>query len=306
MDDMTDFWKKLETLKVKPMKVKEDFKARLLSGNIKINFNGHMGFSVEPVALNDIPGSEWTREHIMNTIMNTIMSGFVGDVDWISIEYDGVPFEPTRLDPVIMNSGHNNCGECGKRIVYEFDGENVNVVNHNREDNMICPEPGEIQTYKVSIDCPSGRMVFANDIRNLVPEADKDRYINYNSEIKKTVQDYAECGMFHIFVGNSCPSIFNNNGELTIGNQYEDDDGNIIEGIAGEDVGSVCTDLWWVCAMDEELFYVLATAKGWSKKNIDYMIDCTADVEPGVYEMTVYPRPPYTGDTEVYGTIKKK
>ena len=277
------------------MKIRDDFKRNVTSGKYKINMNGHHGYSRDDFELS-VFDDKWTIKYFLDKIMNGLRS----DVDWIGIEYDGDPFNPTPQNPVTL-CGFDTCGECGKDVNWIFDGQTISVINKNKQDNFICPESGGIQSWKVFLNIPSGKIVFGNDFRGLVPEGNANRYVNYECEIRSTTYDYIDQQMFHSFVGNTCPSVFVDNNDITVGNFY-DDEPLEQEPISGTNIGSVCTDLWWVSAMDQDLYIKLSDDKGVSSENRERNVDCTAEVDPGMYEITCYRK---TEDTNVFVKFKK-
>lgn len=106
---------------------------------------------------------------------------------------------------------------------------------------------------EVEMNVPSGKIIVMNDIREFWPEADEAEGYSLNATLglKKTTEGYGRAGMFHGFVGNSCPGVFKNGDFYTIGNEGQDwDTDEVVEPIDGEPVAGVCTDLWWYCIAD--------------------------------------------------------
>lgn len=284
----------------------ELFKTNLASGIIKVNFNGHFSQSTESISLNEIK-DKYRQRYFEDKITSA--------ASW-SMVYADEPFIASKTKLGYLDKHmFETCGECGNRIVFAYDGETVYVVHEEDKDiNTLCTEPGGIREYLSTLSVPSGKLVFANDLRSLVPEGDKDRYVNYNIEIKKTTLDYAAVGMSHGFTGNSCPSVYKDGDTLVVGNNnYDEDDEDGVppeEPIKGEKVGYVCTDLWWYSAMDYNLFMKLTKEKTWPKERIDaYLKDFTVEVTPGEYEIThnlgsdgYY----YAGIPDIYATFRLK
>ena len=106
---------------------------------------------------------------------------------------------------------------------------------------------------EAEMNVPSGKIIVMNDIREFWPEAERlGAYdVNETLGLKKTTEDYGRAGMFHGFVGNSCPGVFKNGDFYSIGNEGQDwDTDEVVEPIDGEHVAGVCTDLWWYCIAD--------------------------------------------------------
>lgn len=86
--------------------------------------------------------------------------------------------------------------------------------------------------------------------------------------------------MFHSFVGNSCPSfglINNNEKELYFGT------GNKIQS-----KGCICTNLWWVSVIDEQILKIRMEKMGYENKEIENIINGLEKitVPKGWYEAT--------------------
>jgi len=126
---------------------------------------------------------------------------------------------------------------------------------------------------------------------------------------KVITEAYAEAGLFHGYVGNSCPSIHRYNGKLLIGNQsYDRKTYNSRDDLPGRSVGSVCTDLWWYSIADkDDLFRRIHEA---GKDPEKYRFDGIAKVKPGRYVLKHYyphfgkPRIKH-GRSEIFAVIER-
>lgn len=158
------------------------------------------------------------------------------------------------------------CHICGEDVSVYFDGENFSIRDECRE---------KIEEYSFDIAVPSGKICFANDLRSFFP--DVDYYVNHFIGIKNTTRDYAKYGMFHPFVGNTCPAVVKRrNGIIEIG-QFKG-------------TNHICTDLWWLSACDASILKKWAEIAGkeWTDEN-DYA-DFIIRVKPGIYRCTTKPR----------------
>jgi hypothetical protein len=144
-----------------------------------------------------------------------------------------------------------------------------------------CSAPNGYPTFDVVLDCPSGKMVWGNDFRDIIPVDEGPDGINATKGIVNVVKAYENAGMFHILVGNSCPSIFQRgDSELCISREYDEDlDESKSPGDGYVDVASICTDLWWVCGMDYDLFKSLCDKTGISEDDLG--VEKVIDVKPG-------------------------
>lgn len=103
----------------------------------------------------------------------------------------------------------------------------------------------------------SGKVIIENDLRSFFKEKEEDFNVNATSGIVKTMDFYAQQGMLHGFVGNSCPGIFlsEKHGQINIGADYNyDTDEELLPDESYKRITSVCTDLWWYSIVDLEHF----------------------------------------------------
>jgi hypothetical protein len=168
---------------------------------------------------------------------------------------------PDRLPPYL-----GSCHVCGEMIYLEravLGGENYQV-------STPCAYPKGIKPFDIKLEVPSGKIVFTNDSRDLVDVKD-DQDVNAIIGTVQTIKAYEAAGMVHFLVGNSCPSIYKTKGGGLRVAPY----GN---GKGGKRVGSICTDLWWVCATDHANYTRLCEAKG-AKPELGNVVA----VKPGTY-----------------------
>ena len=116
----------------------------------------------------------------------------------------------------------------------------------------------------------------------------------------KCILGYAKCNQAHGQVGNSSPGIYlKEDGTYVIGLYGVEDD----VPSPGEEVGSICTDLWCYSIMDYSVAELHAKTLGLKFKSL--LKECSVfEVPPGVYEFThYYPR----GHTlpQVFATFKR-
>lgn len=100
----------------------------------------------------------------------------------------------------------------------------------------------------------SGRVILENDLRDFFKEEDYN--INSAKGIIQTMKHYADQGMLHGFVGNSCPTFIlnKNKGEIIVGMKWNEKTGKKIMPKGFKEWGWVCTDLWWYSVVDYEKF----------------------------------------------------
>lgn len=237
---------------------------------MKINLNGHNGHAPDEGFIDTSTLDEWFQREIEREVERRGLFAKLTEETGIDI--------PTML--------HRRCSECGESMNFTFTAEGLNV-------DRACLTPGGLKPYHVLLDVPSGKIVFANDLRTLVVVEEADVSVNARLGCKQTTEAHARAGMVHISVGNTCPSVFREpDGSLVVASRYipEDDDTLSDEEYARLDaaldqtrLGSICTDLWWYSAMDHDHFLGRCAAEGYEPDDFDIF---TVDVEPGVYAFT--------------------
>ena len=143
---------------------------------------------------------------------------------------------------------------------------------------------------------------------------DKLPSLNEDSGILEHVKLAASLNIVYVFVGNSCPNVYASNGIIAVGDNWrrydadgntrysddEDSDYNEAQenppaGFA--DLGSVCTDLWWVTMLERShLAEILIAHMGEDhRKEIEEYVadsfDVELQVEPGIYTLHYHATP---------------
>lgn len=149
--------------------------------------------------------------------------------------------EPIKIK--FPGSGPEVCSFC-RSSEFLFDG--VSFLAQSP-----CPYKDGIPM-SVELNVPSGRILVGNDFREWfsIDQAIEDSVsVNYASGIKTIVDEYAKQSMLHFFVGNSCPSVTQvAKDSFLVGNHgYQEDKKSALP---GQELGGVCTDLWWVSIVD--------------------------------------------------------
>ena len=203
------------------------------------------------------------------------------------------------------------CYDCAQPLALSLEGNNLHLSCKN-----VCENNSE---FFVDIDFPTGEVVFGDwpdrfsEIKDegWLDECDHGESINYIKGQRQRCEGFAKQGIFHLSVGNTCPSLFYNEATaaIQIGNEHtvpdeedEDDDG---EGIIPEGftkLGYFCTDLWWVTMLDKSRYEEMLSklpgerSKGYYAKKLD-----VATVKPGRYRFHAVPRK--LGDDGDYGNV---
>jgi hypothetical protein len=127
---------------------------------------------------------------------------------------------------------------------------------------------------EIAINIPSGKIAFGNDFRDLYCKERENFELNETLGLKLATEFYGTLGLFHGFVGNSCPSLFQDKDKITIGRCGKSKRQTV--GLIGRKVGSISTDLWWYSLSDYDDY----VAKG-GDPDIDVI-----NVTPGRYVLT--------------------
>lgn len=143
------------------------------------------------------------------------------------------------------------------------------------------------------LNVPSGKIVVANDLRPWFPIDEKWSDIMTRDGVVEHTLTYAQVGLAHAYVQNSCPSVFRDTHRpdlYTIGVHDAETWDSTIQAYVpnpepcpwGEEVASITTRLWW---------YSICDADEFQRRKDYYWLDETEDdelytivpVRPGVY-----------------------
>lgn len=190
------------------------------------------------------------------------MRGFHMDLWWFR-PAPVIPGEWGRVTDAAPRS--YACPHCGQCPPIETNGTDY------RFGGEPCPRPNGLVTV-FDLACPSGVLVVANDLRHLAPVPTDTFNVNINLGCDQTSRAYANAGMAHAFVGNTCPGVFKSRGHTyRIGYERR----------RGQRLAGICTDLWWYSLMDADV-YANRVAFFGGKSEPEQVIR----VKPGVYRFT--------------------
>jgi hypothetical protein len=202
---------------------------QLKNKTIKLNLNGHMSHmndaDVEYITskIDEMLLCEGLQRKDAEYLIEALSSK--KDFDWVSL-----PIRATGL----------TCSDCSELLELECNGKEIRCNNP-------CKHPGGM-IYEIELNVPSGRMVVENDLRKWWKVIG-----NYNVNTPlgccQTTKKYAEVGMAHAFVGNTCPDVYHiKSDRLAIGISDYRTQRNPIKNTRS--VASICTDLWWYSIVD--------------------------------------------------------
>lgn len=235
-------------------------------------------------------------------VQNVIIKDFVQFLDSPILQSEHYCFVCGISAKVALNNGvYSNIVESDSRMA-KFSGYHV------------CQYPKGLEEYDNKVDIPSGKVMFANDLRCLFPDSDNlsDAYITKKSGYYNSINSdvgvmynkefWNNLGMVYVQVGNTSPNVFKDketgiisvkfkniyidDEDLSQYEQDEEEDEGYVKNYSDteQDMGRICTDLWAVCAVDYDLMKSLCL-----KHNIDFeklSEDCIeVAVEPGKYNV---------------------
>jgi hypothetical protein len=250
---------------------------KIEAGDFTIDWNGHWQNGTEM-------GNRWKEflsaayfSHIPNKVFHAVEKGQRLK-------------QPVNLGEMPLFS---ECGNCGLAAEFICNGKKLKIKHP-------CPNPNGLYPMEAELNVPSGKIVFANDLRNIFRIIGNFN-VNQNIGILSTVRAYEEVGMMHFFVGNTMPGIWKaDNERLTISygpkDKFYDEDKKALVSYdekvvqlttpEGTEVGDICTDLWWYCAVDhDELSNRLGNNRLF-KQLIKSDGVTIVDVKPGVYHFS--------------------
>jgi hypothetical protein len=211
-----------------------------------VDLRGHFG-------LGKVSGGELAAEnHVISERMQSALS-LVFDIDPRFKSLRGIAGRVAGEDYLTRLS--LGCFHCGKEVTVERVGQKKSEYQTSTD----CVSPRALRPFDVKLQVRSGKIVFANDMRDFIGREARVKAENAGSiesvvGIKKVIKSFEKEGLVHFLVGNSCPSIYQRkDGSLRVAP-------DALEG--AKKVGWVCTDLWWVSAMDFNVAKILTKRFG--------------------------------------------
>lgn len=269
----------MEELKKKFSWIKEKFER----GKIRVNLE-HSCYAKNLFESNDV---DRKFEYFLELFMASLLASQRIDID----RYTAVGQE---------------CSECGKLVVYEYDIENCEILDYTRNSKTNKLERGcctFVDDYSFEIDIPTGEILCCDRLPfyDMLQRLDNTKHtLNSNLGLKERTLSYATENIFHVFVGNSCPDVFKKDNTLYIGHSSDNECGECscgreecdceyeeyppIEG--AEQIADICTDLWWASIVDISIYKKLLIDYYGEEQAKTYMKEITpieTKIKPGVY-----------------------
>lgn len=199
---------------------------------------------------------------------------------------------------------NTDCFECGQQINlcssnWNFKIATLKLNEHKEYPYKLIDDCVEEKLYEVKVNFSTGELLIADWFRiqefTEQVEYNKDyKDVDINSSLGqiKSTQHAANLGFVTVHVGNSCPTIFEKDGNFIFGR--EDEEGKVT---GYNDNGMVCTDLWNVTIIDKQKLIEIVAEKLGEEKAIITVEKYIAEndihkfsVTPGEYTIGFYPR----------------
>lgn len=193
----------------------------------------------------------------------------------------------------LPTSHERRCYDCAKKLGIAFKGNEVRITSEGPCDHN--------HTFTIEVDFPTGEVVFddwparfleARDAGFIMEPKDGES-INYLKGQRASTDSYAKQQIVHHSVGNTCPTFFVNKetGAIQIGSKWDEEQDEHVTPEGMEDVGSFCTDLWWVTMLDRKFYDAIVTKLPGKKSAKYYSKELhIAHIPPGRYRFTCYGR----------------
>lgn len=272
INDVYDFiWGQYET----SIRVKLDGHFEYLDGKTLYQINrANIGWEHIP----------FTKSNIISRISHSVFYEMIHIAFFNNELYRMGIIRPRQPNKVADNGFYSDlkCPFCDKNIYVEYDSEAFLFQIPE------CPVAkfGPNKVYNFSINVPSKKLVFMNDITPLIDiERDDEYTVSVNSllGLKRDCEMNVEHNIAKFQVGNTCPTIYQHFDEIiidpyNIGFPIDEETGDIIILTSYEDKGSICTDLWAVYMTDYEQFIKYCHDKKMAPSDFDpVIVDITCD-----------------------------
>lgn len=205
-------------------------------------------------------------------ILLDVFSAFLGIRDNTKSNYFMFAYNKNKIE----FQSSRSCPSCNEHITMMIDYDKMAVVSFiNKPD---CPLSTVPDNVVVELPSPSGRLVFLNDPRSFLSIERENRYkLSINSVLGKLqeTEAYAEKDVGFFFIGNCMPYIFQKDNEILFSSFDEESDEDIERFKDHQELGYVCTGLWWYSILDHQLFLDLCASKGINPDDIEHTVATT-------------------------------
>lgn len=168
------------------------------------------------------------------------------------------------------------CPECGQKVPLTLSDDGLRFVADGP-----CPYPEGHPEYSVTVSFPTGVVLFGDELlEERPPELEEHRGSGVVWQ-RTGMKGAAKIDFAHGYCGNTCPTVYRREDrkELLVAMSGWGEDGELLPFWDGyEDVGTICTDLWWWTVVDESIVRAKAAELGCGVYE-----DGQTTVEPGLW-----------------------
>lgn len=269
--------------------------------DIIFNMQGHMpsvdGKNIAAVMATD---DRYDREMMLfeydMKLQIDVFEAFLGVRDNRKINYFTFAYAKNKVE----FQSSLRCPACNQYLSMIIDYDQMAVVPLSKIKD--CPLANVPTNIVVELNSPSGKLVFLNDPREFFKLKRENRYaISINSTLGciQETQFYADHNIGHFFIGNCMPYIFQKDNEILFSSFNDESEDDAFEDY--DQLGYVCTGLWWYTILDYQLFLTLCAEQGVDPESIEYTIATTDKKTFKVdHDLTAHREGDFNG---VYSTI---
>lgn len=207
-------------------------------------------------------------------VLIDVFAAFLGIRDGVKINYFTFSYGKNKVE----FQSSLRCRACNEYLTMIIDYDQMAVVPLLKKPP--CPMATIPKNIIVELQSPSGKLVFLNDPREFLKiERDNQYKVSINSTLGciQETNAYAEHNVGYFFIGNCMPYIF----------QHEKKDKILFSSFDEESVedeqsfqdynelGYICTGLWWYSILDHQLYLDLCAAKGIDPESIEHTVAVT-------------------------------
>lgn len=245
--------------------------------NIKFDLNGHMSDNIDGLYLSDVISNDVHPLFKLKNISSNfsikleidVFSQFNHITHNTKIHHSNFSFDDNKLE---LNSDFI-CESCDERLTLSIDYDTNLIYSTYKKDPCILPFKPKNLT--VHLKSPSGKIVFLNDPRKIFNESRDNRYkVSINSTLGciQETEFYASHNIGFFFISNSMPYIFQNNSEILFASFNEESDEDIEKFKNYNELGYICTGLWWYTVLDYDLYQSLCLINNIDPNSIEHTV----------------------------------
>ncbi len=176
-------------------------------------------------------------------------------------------------DNLLEITSSNKCPSCDAymNLFINYDKNTIESQNHIND----CIVKKEKKTISVTLDSPSGKIVFLNHPKNFFKDERENRYeVSINSTLGRIEETkfYASHNIGFFCVGNTVVDLMKKGNKISAISYNDEDDKEIEKYKNHENLGYVCCDVWWYTVLDYDLFINLCQQHNVDPESMEYTV----------------------------------